>query len=288
MRHACLLPVLASALLVAAPAAAQTSEAPAAPPPSTGDFGDSITVGVAVAAVPEYEGSDKYDIVPAPAAIGTVAGLPFQLLGNRLSVDLIPNASGPGIDFQLGPIAVLNLNRTSTRGLRDDRVAALGELDTGIEVGAYVGLGKVGVITSDYDRLSVSVSYRQDVNGASKGAVWQPSVSYLTPLSTKTAVGLFFTADHADDDYADYYFSVNAAQAAASGLPAFQARSGWKSYTVGALGTISLTGDLLHGFKLVAGGTYKRMLNDFGDTPLTSIAGDRNQWLGAVGLAYTF
>lgn len=288
MRHACLLPVLASALLVAAPAAAQTSEVPAAPPPSNGDFGDSITVGVAAAAVPEYEGSDKYDIVPAPAAIGTVAGLPFQLLGNRLSVDLIPNRPGPGIDFQLGPIAVLNLNRTSTRGIRDDRVAALGKLDTGIEVGAYVGLGKVGVITSDYDRLSVSVSYRQDVNGASKGAVWQPSVSYLTPLSTKTAVGLFFTADRADNDYAGYYFSVNAAQATASGLPAFQARSGWKSYTIGALGTISLTGDLLHGFKLVAGGTYKRMLNDFADSPVTSIAGDRNQWLGAVGLAYTF
>lgn len=287
MRHVRLLPVLASALL-AVPALAQTSEAPANPPPSTGDFGDSITIGVAAAAVPEYEGSDKYDIVPAPAAIGTIAGLPFQLLGNRLSVDLIPNNPGPGIDFQLGPVAVLNLNRTRTRGLSDDRIRALGKLDTGIEVGAYVGLGKVGVITSDYDRLSVSVSYRQDVNGASKGAVWQPSISYLTPLSTKNAVGLFLTADHADDDFADYYFSVSPGQSLASTLPAFRARGGWKSYTVGLMATQSLTGDLLHGFKLVAGGTYKRMLNDFGDSPVTSIAGDRNQWLGAVGLAYTF
>jgi hypothetical protein len=30
------------------------------------------------------------------------------------------------------------------------------------------------------------------------------------------------------------------------------------------------------------------MLNDFGHSPLTSIAGSRHQWQGAIGLAYTF
>jgi outer membrane scaffolding protein for murein synthesis (MipA/OmpV family) len=49
-----------------------------------------------------------------------------------------------------------------------------------------------------------------------------------------------------------------------------------------------VTGDLLHGFKLVAGGTYKRLLNDFADSPIVSIAGDRNQWVGGAGIAYTF
>lgn len=288
MRHAALIPVLASALLVASPAFAQAPDTPPAPPPTENDFGSSITIGVAGAYLTDYEGSDDYQIVPAPAAIGSVAGLPFQLIGNRLSVDLIPNNPGPGIDFQLGPVAVLNLNRTSLDGIEDARVRALGELDTGIELGGYVGVGKVGVITSDYDRLSVSVSYRHDVNKASSGGVWTPSISYLTPLSTKAAVGLFASAEHADDDFADYYFSVRPGQVAASTLPAFTAEGGWKSYTLGALATVSLTGDLLHGFKLVAGGTYKRMLNDFGDSPITSIAGSRDQWLGAVGLAYTF
>ncbi len=283
MRHARLLPLLAIAFAV--PAAAQTTDAP---PPSGGDLGTSITLAVAGAIVPDYEGSDDYDITPAPGAIGAIAGLPFQLIGNRLSIDLIPNQAGPGIDLQLGPTAVVNFNRSNLDSIEDLRVRALGELDTGIEVGAYAGIGKVGVITSDYDRLSVSVSYRNDVNKASNGGIWTPSVSYLTPLSTKAAVGLFASAEHADDDYADYYFSVRPGQVAASGLPAFTAQGGWKNYTIGALGTVALTGDLLHGFKLVAGGTYKRMLNDFGDSPITSIAGSKAQWLGAVGLAYTF
>ena len=73
----------------------------------------------------------------------------------------------------------------------------------------------------------------------------------------------------------------------ASGLPVFTTRKGWKDWSVGALGTVALTGDLLHGFKLVGGGTYTRLLNDFGRSPL-SIAGNRSQWIGVVGLAYTF
>lgn len=283
MRHARLTAVLAS-LLAAVPAFAQSPDGP----PSDGDIGSSITLAVAGAIVPDYEGSGDYDITPAPAAIGSVAGLPFQLIGNRLSVDLIPNPSGPGIDLQFGPTAVLNLNRTRVKSIESPAVRALSELDTGIEVGAYAGIGKVGVITSDYDRLSVSVSYRNDVAKASNGGIWTPSISYLTPLSRKAAVGLFLSAEHADDDYADYYFSVRPDQVAVSGLPAFRARGGWKNYTIGALATVSLTGDLLHGFKLIGGGTYKRMLNDFEDSPLVSIAGDKNQWLGAVGLAYTF
>ena len=40
--------------------------------------------------------------------------------------------------------------------------------------------------------------------------------------------------------------------------------------------------------KVVAGGTYSRNLGAAGDTPLTRIAGSRNQFIGAAGLAYTF
>jgi hypothetical protein len=44
----------------------------------------------------------------------------------------------------------------------------------------------------------------------------------------------------------------------------------------------------LHGVKIVAGGTYSRLLNSASFSPVTRIAGSPNQWLGAVGLAYTF
>jgi outer membrane scaffolding protein for murein synthesis (MipA/OmpV family) len=132
------------------------------------------------------------------------------------------------------------------------------------------------------------VSYRHDVSGDHDSAIWQPTINYFTPLSRKAAVGLFASAEHAGDGYARTYYTVTPAQATASGLPAYDADGGWKNYTVGALGTYALTGDLLHGLKLVAAGTYRRMLNDFAASPVVSVAGDRDQWMGAVGLAYTF
>jgi MipA family protein len=280
------------AAVLAAPAHAQDSTVapgtPASPDPAA-EFGtDSITIGVAAAYLPDYEGSDDYRFVPAPAAIGSIGGFAFTLAGNRLSVDLIPNQPGPTWDLQLGPVGVVNLNRTSRKSIDDLRVKALGKRDTAIELGGYIGIGKTGVITSDYDKLSVSLSYRHDVSDVHDSGIWQPSVNYFTPLSRKAAVGLFGSAEHVQNRYADTYFTVFPGEVAASGLPAYNARGGWKSWTVGALGTVSLTGDLLHGLKVVAGGTYKRMLNDFGRTPIVSVAGDRDQWLGAVGLAYTF
>ena len=38
----------------------------------------------------------------------------------------------------------------------------------------------------------------------------------------------------------------------------------------------------------VVGGTYKKLVGDFADSPIVAIAGDRNQWTGAAGLALTF
>ena len=276
---------------IAAPALAQN--APAAAPPDAGAAaaapgGDSITIGAGGVYLPDYEGSNDNHFTAAPGAIGSIHGFNFTLAGNRLSIDLIPNKPGPGIDVQFGPIGVVDFNRSSIKSIDDVRIKRLGELDTAIELGGYVGIGKTGVITSDYDRLSVSLSYRHDVSNVHDSGIWSPSVNYLTPLSTKTVVGIFASAERVEQGYADAYFTVTPGQAIASGLPAYRARHGWKNYTLGALGAISLTGDLTHGLKLVGGGTYARLLNSFSYSPVTRIAGKPDQWLGVLGLAYTF
>jgi len=277
----------AAAPLTAAPALAQDAGAPSVVSQADLDR-DTVTVGVAGAYVPDYQGSDDYRFVPAPAAIGSVDGFNFTLLGNRASVDLIRDKPGPGIDLQLGPIAVVNFNRTDHKSIDDPRVAALPERDTAIELGGYVGIGRTGVFTSDYDRLSVSVSYRHDVSGAHRSGIWQPSVSYMTPLSTKAAVALFGSMQHVGRGYNRAYFGITPDDAIASGLPAYSARGGWNNYSLGGAFVYSLTGNLLHGMKLVAGANYTRLLGSAADSPIVRTAGARGQWLGAVGLAYTF
>jgi len=278
---------LAAAAVFATPAVAQDAAAPAVPT----DFDpnrDTITVGAAGVYLNDYEGSNDYRFTAAPGAVGSIKGYGFVLAGNRISVDLIRDKPGPVWDLQAGPIGVVNFNRTSIKNIDDPRVRALGKVDTAIELGGYVGIGKTGVITSDYDQLSATVSYRHDVANAHDSGIWQPSVNYITPLSTKAAVAFFASAERAGRGYATTYFSVSPTQTLASGLPTYNARAGWKNYSLGGLATYSLTGNLLRGFKVVAGGTYSRLLNGFADSPVVRIAGQKSQWLGAVGLAYTF
>lgn len=276
---------VAAMLLSAAPAFAQDAD----PAPQAEPRNDSfLAIGVGAAAVPDYEGSNDYRVVPAPIATGRVGGVNFQLVGNRLSADLLDDGPGPGWDIQLGPVGVLNFNRTSVKSIDDRRVRALGELDTAVELGGYFGIGRVGVITSDYDRLSVSVSYRHDVSNVSDAGVFTPSVSYMTPLSRKSLVTIFGSAERVEHGYARTYFGVTPAGAAASGFSAYDPDGGWKSWTAGLAGAVSLTGDLTHGLQLVGGATYRRMLNDFADSPIVSVAGSKNQWMGALGLAFSF
>ena len=281
----------AAALLAsAAPVFAQ--DAPPPPPPTddlAADFAkDSVTVGVGGVYLPDYEGSNDYRFSGGPVVVGSVKGFAFSVIGNRASIDLIPNRPGDKIDFQFGPVGVINFERSTLSQIDDVRIRALGKRATTLELGGYIGLGKTGVITSPYDKLSVSVSYRKGVTGAHSSGLWQPSVTYLTPLSRKAAAGVYGSATYAEQGYATTYYTITPTQSLASGLPSFNASKGWKNYTVGGFVTYALTGNLLHGFKLVAGGGYTQLLNDFSYSPVTRIAGSKNQWLGAAGVAYTF
>lgn len=286
--------ILAAVLTAAAfatPAFAQDGTAPTASPsslPNTDTGADFYVVGLGAAVLPDYEGSDDYSFSPVPAATGRVSGFNFLLAGNRVSVDLIRDGVGPTWDFQAGPIAVVNLNRNSTRGIDDAQVRALGKVDTAIELGGYVGIGKTGVITSQFDRLSASVSYRKDVGGGHKSTVLAPTISYVTPLSTKALAGLIVSAERVGEGYADSYFSITPAQSLASGLPVYNARGGWKNWTLGLLGGRSISGDLRSGWQLFGTVVYRKLINDFADSPIVARNGSSNQWLGAVGVAYSF
>ena len=39
---------------------------------------------------------------------------------------------------------------------------------------------------------------------------------------------------------------------------------------------------------LIALGGYSRQLGDSKDTPFTAMRGDADQWMGAIGIGYTF
>ncbi len=277
--------LLASAF--AAPAVAQDEPPPAEQAATAQEGRARLSIGGGAAWVPDYEGSDDSRWTPLPAANGTVAGMSFTVLGNRASLDVIPDVADKDWNLQLGPVAVINLNRTNRDAIADPRVRALGEVDTAVEVGGYAGIAKTGIL-HDFDTLSASLSYRHDVTKIHRSGIFTPSVTYTTPLSTKALVSLFATAEIVEDRYARTYFGVTPTGSVLSGLPAFTPEGGQKDITFGGMFTHAITGNLTKGLALVAGGTYKKLIGDFADSPLVAIAGSRHQWTGGAGLALTF
>ncbi|RYY27982.1 MAG: MipA/OmpV family protein [Sphingomonadales bacterium] len=278
-------------LLLANPAFAQEAPAPVDPAPNTIDpaklDGDSITIGAAAGIGPSYEGSNDTVLSVVPGIRSRVSQINFTLRGNRFFADLIPTPGGPGWDFQLGPVAQINFNR-STSAIKDPRVEAIGKIKSAIEVGGIVGIAKQGVLTSDYDRLGVSFIYAHDAGGVHKSYTMTPAIDYGTPLSRKAYVGISASANYMGQGYATRYFSIAPGASVRSGLPVYNARKGWKDWTLGTVGMLALTGDLTGGLSMIGAASYRRLLGSAAETPLTSIAGSRDQWTGMLGLAYTF
>jgi outer membrane protein len=277
-------PVLAglAAALVSMPAVAQEA------PDASELNGDRITVGVGAVYSPTYRGSDNYSVSPVPVILGQIDGIEINPRAGGVAVDFIRDDRESGFGISLGPVATYSANRA--RDIGDRVVRATGKLDEAVELGGTAGVTAYKLL-NPYDSLTLSADVRWDVSGSYKGMVWSPSLSYTTPLSRGTLVALNVSARHVDDDFAQYYYSVTPGQSVRTGgvLPVYGAEGGWDSVNVGLLGALDLDGNLLNGgFQLMGIAAYSKMLNDAEDTPFTSIRGDADQWIGGLGIAYTF
>ncbi|HEX8513405.1 MAG TPA: MipA/OmpV family protein [Allosphingosinicella sp.] len=272
---------LALPLLTALPALAQESDGQGAP-----DDRNSLTIGLGGAYLPSYEGSDDYILTPAGLAFGKVAGFGFATRGTALYVDLLPDKPDAPFSFDLGPLANVRLDRNNR--IKDPRVKALGEIDTAIELGAWAGLRKNGVL-HEYDSLGVRLAWQKDIGDTHEGTIVTPAIEYSSPVSTKTLVSLSVQAERVSDRYARTYYSVTPAGSVASGLAAFNADGGWKSWRATLLLGQALTGDLRNPKLSLFGGVgYSRLLGDAARSPIVNVAGDRDQYFATAGLAYTF
>jgi len=268
------------ACALAAPAAAQDASSDK----SVLD-GNYLAVGIGAAYGPSYEGSNDYQVFPVPLVQGRFEGVDINPRTGGVALGFIPDKPGK-VGFNFGVAARARLNRTRTT--HDPVVDRLGKLKTAIEVGPTVGFTFPHLLNK-YDSFSISTDVLWDVAGAHKGMVIDPLASYTTPLSRGILANLGVNAEYGNDRFASYNYSVTPLGSIASGLPTFNAKGGFNKVGTRLLLGIDLDGDLTNGGPaiFVLGG-YTRMLGDAKRTPLTSIRGSADQFIGAAGFAYTF
>ncbi len=287
--------LLAGAMVLAtASATAQEVEADAGPPGSP-DIepgilaGDFLTVGVGGALSPSYTGSDDYVISVLPVVLGSVGGVDISPRAGGVTLDFIEDPR-EGVGFDLGVAARLRNNRAEQ--IEDEVVERYGELDRAIEVGPSFGVNFPGVL-NPFDSVSIGTDVMWDINGAHDGMVVSPSVSYTTPLSRSVLANFSIGAEWADEDFNDYYFRsapLDFTGDPADALAAYEPDgSGFNSVGANLLLGIDLDGDATNGgFGIIVLGGYSRLVGDAADTPFTTERGSRDQFLGAVGITYSF
>ncbi|MEP6983020.1 MAG: MipA/OmpV family protein [Sphingomicrobium sp.] len=276
--------VALAAGLASSPALAQSTPGDTALP-SAEDLAkrDTVTIGIGGAVMPDYEGSDDYRVLPMGAIRGKVGGISFTSRGTYLYVDLVPHSGK--LDFNAGPIIGARFN--GRRHIADPVVKLLPNTKTAIEVGGFVGVSAHG-LTNPYDTLALRFDVVHDIAGAHESTTFSPNVEFSSPLSRRTYASLNLGAEFVSNKYADYYYSITPAGALASGLPVFNADGGMKNWKAGLLLNQSITGDLLHGISVFGFGQYSRLVGDAKRSPIVAQRGSASQWLGALGLAYTW
>jgi outer membrane scaffolding protein for murein synthesis (MipA/OmpV family) len=285
MRHVACLAFAACCL--SSPALGQSASASDSALPSPEEIAgkDMITIGVGIAVVPDYEGSDDYRIIPAGAIRARIHGLSISTNGTYLYADLVPQSGK--LDLDAGPIVGVRFD--SRRHTDDPVVKLMLKRKTAYEVGGFAGVSLHGLV-DPYDTLALHLDILHDIGSAHKSTTFDPNVSFSTPVSRKTYVSLSAGAEFVSSKFANYYFGVSPGDVVATGggLPLYHPGGGMKNWKTSLLLNQSITGDLLGGLSVFGMGQYSRLVGDFKRSPIVAMRGSASQWLGAVGLAYTW
>jgi len=228
-----------------------------------------FSLGLGVAFVPDYEGSDDSEGFPVPFASAKWPNNRFvKLKGNTLRANVISSAT-----WQLGP--VLQFRKTRDDDVDNTAVSRLRKIDAAVEAGVFFGFE-----SRDWD---AGLQIANDITGNHDGMLATVTGGYTWHWnSLTTRIGIFIT--FANNDYMETYFSVDADNSVRSGLPVFNADAGIKDAGIDATLRYCMTGS----WDLLGLLGFSKLANDASDSPLVDIEGDENQMSAAVVAIYNF
>jgi outer membrane scaffolding protein for murein synthesis (MipA/OmpV family) len=243
-------------------------------PAPSADKGLQLELGGGVGFAPDYEGSDHYEAVPLWNLRASDLWGPttyVQVLGPSLRSNLLPSRN-----WRLGVAGRF----ISKRGDVDDhQVDELQNVDPSVMLGGMVGYD---FIVKPNQRAGFEAEVVQDV---ANGNGLLGTLRFTSAYSPAGAWHYGFVAEtnYASSDYMEAYFTVDQGDANRSGLRQYDADAGLKDFGF----SFSVAYDVTQGLSLSGLASYKRLVGDASDSPITKQGSD-NQWFGGLLLSYRF
>jgi len=236
-----------------------------------------LMVGGGVA--PDYEGSEDYQLIPFAA--GKIAYDDYYLetrgLGARANV--LPGGLLPfGLEF--GPVVNWQSGRDD---VDNNRVDDLRDIDGTLEMGAFAKISTGDVMLKD-DELAFEIEFLSDVGGEHDGTTISFGPSYSFSPVEKLHLGIDLSATYASGNYNDTYFSVDAGNAARSGLSQYDADGGLKDVGVSVNAMYQLT----EHWGLIGIAKVTQLVGDAADSPIVDDEGSATQALFVTGVVFSF
>lgn len=256
------------AVMVFAPARAQDVSKPAWAPGPAKDW--TVTLGVEGRVLPTFEGSDRYAFLPFPLFDLRQAGTPARFRSPRdgFGFGLVDTGR-----FRAGPSFKIRLPRKESD---DADLRGLGDVDVALEAGAFAEFWVT-------PWLRTRAELRQGFGGH-HGVVGDLTADLVMPVTPQLTLSggprTTITSAAANSPY----FSVTAAQAAASGLPVYDAGGGFYSVGAGVQARYQWMPQWASHVFL----EYARLTGDAGDSPVVTLRGSRDQLQLGVGVTYSF
>lgn len=263
----------ARACFAALGCAALTS-AIAAPPAIAGDApaGTIITIGGYGVFGPKFEGA-KHD------ELGFKPSFSWRGPNDRVWLDL-PN---DGLDFSViegenyraGVVGNLRWQRHA-EDVRPRGYKRVGSEDVSIEAGAFAEYWPSQALRTRVELRDAFFGAEGLIADFSADVVLHPAQRWTLTGGPRLSI--------ADQTFMDSYYSINAAQSAASGLTQFKADAGIRSYGAGVSARYQLTDDLL----TIGYVEYQRLAGSASDSPLIDDRGSPDQVTFGLGMKYSF
>jgi outer membrane protein len=233
-------------------------------------------IGVAVGMAPDYSGSANYKFVAAPFIKYTFDGQMYgQLLATELKVNLLNHPW-----LRVGPAVNYRFERNDVDNSQVDKMQ---KIDGTTEAGGWVGIELIQA-GNPRERFIASFEVLTDIGDVYNGYNMTLAVRYWMPLSQPIDVSIGVSSTYANGNFMQTYYGVTPQDAILSGLPAFNASAGIRDVTVSP----AVVYHLSKTWHVAAGFRYQDLLSSASDSPIVHDVGSSDQWLGGVGVAYSW
>ncbi len=233
-------------------------------------------LGVGVAVVPDYIGSDNYDMAPVPYfTVDFENHMNIHLVGSRLQSNLIPHP------MWKGGVVGEYIPKRDDDAVDNKQVSDLDEVDGSVMLGAFLGFEYP---TDNWGIWNARVEGMQDVADGNQGFLARVAGGWGTPIGDRMKLGLEAFAGFGDEDFMSSYFGVNDADSRKSGLDRYNADA--DLYEVGL--NANYAWRFAKDFSLITFAGVSQLVGDADDDSPVVDEGDETQFKGGIILTFHF